>query len=78
MQNASDGEIAMTVEEEKAKLRSHADAVIRALLNDDVPLTDEKVRKLWESSDAITGLSRTLTGRVPEAHQTEPEGTAEE
>lgn len=73
LREATNGEIALALEEEKQKVRSAADDVSRALLNEDVPLTDEMVQRLWSSSDAIRALSQTLTLRVPEAHRVESE-----
>ena len=71
MREATDEEIALALEEEKQKVRSAANDVSRALLNEDVPLTDETVGDLWKAADAVTALSRTLTLRVPEAHRVE-------
>ena len=71
MTEATDEEIAQVIEGETEKVEAAAADVLRALRDDDVPLTDEKVSKLWVASDAITALSRSLTQRVPEAHQVE-------
>jgi hypothetical protein len=45
--------------------------VSRALLNDDAPLTGEKVAALWDSADRADGLMRALVERVPEEHEIE-------
>lgn len=73
LKEATNEEIALALEEEKQKVRSAADDVSRALLNEDVPLTDVTVGDLWKAADAVTALSRTLTLRVPEAHRVESE-----
>jgi hypothetical protein len=78
MREASEEELALAVEEEKEKFREAANEVSRALLNEGVPLTDEKVAALWDSADRADGLMRTLVERVPEEHQIESEGDPEE
>jgi ATP-dependent exoDNAse (exonuclease V) beta subunit len=71
LNEATNEEIALALEEEKQKVRSAADDVSRALLNEDVPLTGDMVERLWSASGAVTALSRTLSLRVPKAHRIE-------
>jgi hypothetical protein len=71
MREASEEELALAIEEEKEKFREAANEVSRALLNDDAPLTGEKVAALWDSADRTDGLMRTLVERVPEEHEIE-------
>ena len=71
LDEATNEELALVLEEEVQKLREATEAVDGALLNEDVPLTGEKVERLWTASDAVTALSRTLSIRVDEAHRIE-------
>lgn len=71
MKEATNEEIALALEEEKQKVRSAADDVSRALLNEEEPLTGEMVERLSVTSGAVKALSRTLALRVPEAHRIE-------
>jgi hypothetical protein len=64
-------ELALVVEEKKQELRASSDTVTRALLNDDVPLTDEKVAALWDTASHLEAIARSLTSRVAEDHQFE-------
>lgn len=71
LEDASDERVALAIEEQKQKARVAADDVCRALLNDDVPLTDEKVAALGDTAEALSALVRTVTMRVPPEHQFE-------
>jgi hypothetical protein len=62
-------ELAHVVEEKKQELRASSDTVTRALLNDDVPLTDEKVAALWDTASHLEAIARSLTSRVAEEHR---------
>lgn len=71
MEDAPDATVAGALEDEKQEARHAVDDVVHALVNEDVPLTDEKVARVWDAADGLTALSRTLVHRVPEAHQVE-------
>jgi len=73
LDEATNEELALALEGEKEKLQVATEAVNTALLNEDVPLTGEKVERLWEAAYALTALSRTLALRVPKAHRIESE-----
>lgn len=63
--DASDEEFALAIEEQKNRLLAAVETVNEALVNDDVPLTEEKVERLWTVSGALVGLSRSAATRVP-------------
>lgn len=69
--DATDEEIALALEERKQDARHAVDDVTAALLNEDEPLTDEKVHGLWKAANALTALSDALCLRVPEEHRTD-------
>lgn len=71
MQDASNREVALAVEEAKNRVRESTEDVTRALLNDSVPLTGEMVSSLWDSASRLEALSRTLVHRVPDEHRIE-------
>lgn len=73
LQAMSDDRLAEVLEEQKQATREAASAVDRALLNEDVPLTDEKVAALWDAAGAVEAIARSLPLRVPEQHQIEEE-----
>lgn len=72
-ENGSNEEIAMLLEEEKQAVRVACDDVARALLNEDVPLTDEKVAEMDTHASRLKALVRTLTPRVPREYRVEVE-----
>lgn len=61
---ASDEDFALAIEEQKNRLLAAVEDVNKALVNEDVPLTDEKVERLWTVSGALVGLSRSACHRV--------------
>jgi hypothetical protein len=71
MQDASDIEIALELEGRKQDAKTAINDVCEALLNDDVPLTDEKVGRMWDAASRIDHLCETLVQRVPDEHQIE-------
>jgi len=71
MEDAPDATLAEVLEDQKQEARFAVDDVTAALVNEDVPLTGEKVARVWDAADALAALSRTLVLRVPEAHQVE-------
>lgn len=66
LDDASDEDFALAIEEQKNRLLAAVEDVNEALVNEDVPLTDEKVERLWTVSGALVGLSRSACNRVDE------------
>ena len=64
-----DETVALLIEEEKQGVRESADEAARALLNEGVELSDEKVADFWDSVERLNALSRTVADRVPEEHR---------
>jgi hypothetical protein len=64
LRDASDEEFALAIEEQKTRLLSAVEDVNAALANEDTPLTDEKVERLWVVSGALVGLARSASLRV--------------
>lgn len=62
-------ELALLVEEKKGEVRVRSDRVGRALLNEGVPLTDDKVEEFWETVSHLGVISGVLAERVPEDQQ---------
>jgi len=73
LMEASDRKVAIVLEFEKDRLREGVSLVNEALMNEDVPLTDEKVARFWDAATTLERLSETLARRVPEEHQLEYE-----
>jgi len=71
LRKQTDEEIARELEKQKQEVRQAVDDVDKALLNDSIPLTDEKVHRVAVAADALNGLVRTLSLRVPEEHRAE-------
>jgi len=74
LERASNEEIAMAIEEEKEQMRAACNTVTKALLNEEEPLTDEKVGEMDTYANHVKALVRTLTHRVPEEYRTEEKG----
>jgi len=64
-------EIAEVMEREKQKMRQSVDDVNAALLNEERPLTDEKLEEVSVVAESLAALTRTLSVRVPPAHRAE-------
>jgi hypothetical protein len=73
LDDGPDEEIALALEGVKDEARETTEAVTSALLNEDRPLTDEDVERLWQAGNALAALSRTLTGRVPPVEENSSE-----
>lgn len=79
MMDATDFQIAMALEGRKQDARVAVNDACGALLNDDQPLTDQKVADLYDAGEALTGLADALVHRIPreergpvsEAHRSE-------
>ena len=71
LEKMSSRKLAEVLEEQKQATREAASAVDRALLNEDVPLTDEKVQALWEAGAAVETIARVLAVRVDPEHRIE-------
>jgi len=67
----SDEDLALILEGWKTETKDAVDDLTRALLNDSEPLTDEKLSRMAEASDALTAIYGTLTHRVPDEHRAE-------
>lgn len=74
LDDESDEEIALALAGLLDEARQGTESVTEALLNEDRPLTDEEVKRLWQTGNALVGLSRTLTGRVPPVKENSSEG----
>lgn len=73
LDDESDEEIALALAGALDEARQGADNVSTALLNEERPLTDEDVKRLWQAGNALVALSRTLTGRVPPVEESSSE-----
>jgi hypothetical protein len=71
LEDAGDEALALVIEEEKEKLRTASNRVTKALLNEDVPLTGEKVEDFEDAAHRLHMLWGTLALRVPEEYQVE-------
>ena len=58
--------VALVMEGQEEETKEVVADLSRALLNDDVPLTDEKVARLSTLGNALRSISDTLGSRVPE------------
>jgi len=65
--------IALVLEDQKGEAKEAAADVTRALLNDDEPLTDEKVDNLMVVGHALRSISHQLATRVPDDRRAELE-----
>jgi len=65
----SDEDLALILEGWKQETKDAVDGVTRALLNDSEPLTDEKLRRMVEASEALEAIYGTLTHRVADEHR---------
>lgn len=65
----SDDGVAVAVEKQKQEAVVALDTLKRALVDEDVPLTDEKVDRVALIGNAFRSLSDSLVDRVPEEHQ---------
>ena len=63
--NESNEDATLTLEGSKTETKESVDDVTRALLNEDVTLTDEKLRRMMEAAEAIEAIYGTLVQRVP-------------
>jgi len=75
-----DEKVALAVEERKQVVREVTDRVARALLNEEVTLTDEDVADLLTLGNDLRGLAANLSERVPPSgrcEQREREESAE-
>lgn len=66
LRDATDREVAVAVEEAAENLQEGATLVREALLNEEVPLTDEKVSRMWDAASRLERLSETAVLRVEE------------
>lgn len=64
LQDASAEELATVLEGEKQEAIATVDELTRALLNEDVDVTGDRVEQLFETVDRLSALSRTLSTRV--------------
>lgn len=71
LEGESDEFVALVLEGQKQEAIAAADTLTRALLNDDVALTDDDVAKLGEIGNAFRSLSHALALRVPEEYRKE-------
>lgn len=69
LRQLGDMDLSLAVEDEKQAVRSGADSVEKALLNEDVPLTDEKVSDLWTAAERLASIAGVLCERIPEEHR---------
>ena len=65
MRHATAFEVSMALEGRKQDVRVAVNDACGALLNDDQPLTDQKVSDLYEAGAAVTALADTLVHRIP-------------
>ena len=61
----SNEDVALILEGWKTETKEAVDDVTRALMNEDVTLTDEKLRRMTEAAGAIEAIYGTLVQRVP-------------
>ena len=70
--DAEDAEdLAMEIEDAKEGARAAANDATRALLNEDVPVTDDAVEELWGYADRLSTLARSMSHHVPEERRSE-------
>ena len=69
LEGESDEFVALVLEGQKQEAMTAADAVTRALLNDEQPLTDEKVTRLAKVGNAYQSVFHELAQRIPEEHK---------
>jgi hypothetical protein len=73
LRDAGVEELTGTLEDRKQDARAAVDEVTAALLNEDEPLTDEKVEQVASAAGSLMAASRSLIHRVPEEHRTNGE-----
>ena len=71
LQESTDEDLAAELEQQQKELVEAADAVERSLRDESVPLTDAKVWRLSVAAEAVNGITRTLSLRVPEEYRIE-------
>jgi hypothetical protein len=69
LHDKTDHALSLVSEEAKNEVLKGNEAVSRALLNEDVPLTGEDVDRLWTAANALSMLCEELACRVPEEHR---------
>lgn len=69
LEDETDRELALLIEEQLDSLRRSSEEVNRSLLNDSEPLTDEQVARLWDIAERLRAISSALVLRVPEEHR---------
>jgi hypothetical protein len=68
-EECTDVELAEALQQQKEATQAAIDDVCRALLEDDVPLTDEKVAAVCDAAERLRQLWNALVLRVPPEYQ---------
>jgi len=64
LKDASAERLADVLEDEKSEMVETIDELVRALREDDVDVTVDRVERLFEATDRLASLSRSLSLRV--------------